>query len=86
MADFNFLPSIELVLTDQSQQNQNAFGISDLNQEIDIRTVSEYIQVVLNIKVRHPDTYVNHIRFFRPCRGEDFLRNGLRMDEQKMID
>lgn len=86
MEDFNFLPSIELVLTDQSQHNQNDYGISNSKNEINMARISEYIQIVLNIKVRQAGSFVNHIRFFRPCRGEDFLRNGLRLDDQRAVD
>jgi hypothetical protein len=48
--------------------------------------INRYVHFVLNIRIRESKkaTYRNYIKFFRPCKKEDFEQNGIDMSEESV--
>ena len=77
MKDFNFLPSIQFTNMDSTQAQIDSYGLTDSRNEVNMMKVNDYVNFVLNIKIRKPEGSENTIKKFRPCTEKDFHNNGI---------
>ena len=76
--EFEFLPSIQFSNMDSTQAEVDSLGIFNSRNEIVISKVNEFVNFVVNIKIRKPNGFEDVMRKYRPCVEEDFTSNGIK--------
>jgi hypothetical protein len=84
MNDYNFMPSVEMRIIDDTLQDSENYGLTKGVSDIDMDEMNQYVHFVMNIRTRTPEGNKDNIKFFRPCRIEDFTSNGIDMNDTKV--